>query len=89
MPVTAGGPQTPQIPGPEGRICTPPGAPSPASRRHWKRENQKLLNVVGHPGEDLQDGVELGVRLRPAMTDRQGAVCLEIGSAMSATEVTP
>ena len=78
-PVSAGGPQTPHIPGPEGRFCTPPGAPSPAQRRHRKnglngaqvggRPVDGILQVVRGPGQDFQDAVQRCFRLFPAQAD--------------------
>ena len=80
-----GGPSNaPKIQGPEGRICAPPGAPSPAQRRHRKnglnsaqvsgRPVDRVVKVVRGPGEDLQDAVEGCFRLLPAQADGQSAV---------------
>ena len=33
-----------------------------------------IFDVVGRPSQDLQDGVEVGVRLSPSQADRKGAV---------------
>ena len=48
----------------------------------------RVLKVVRGPGEDVEDGLQVCVRLCPAMAYCQGAVGPDIGSAMFASEVT-
>ena len=94
-----GGPSNaPRIPGPEGRICTPPGAASPAQRRHRKnglnsaqvsgRPVDRVVKVVCGPGEDLQDAVEGCFRLLPSQAMAKAQSARKMGSAMFASEVT-